>query len=199
MKTLRFFLLFATFIVLTSSTRCARAETIRNFNADVRVREDSTLEVVENIVMDFEGARRRGIFRTIPIRYARNSNSYSIYIRDISVRDGNGRALEYSLSSGGGFLTLKIGNPDIYLTGVQTYVIAYSVRRAINFFDNAPEVYWNATGDQWQFPIQKATARFFWPSGVKIPQVKSRSFRGQPFSTEAAQTQNNANNVFSKF
>ena len=189
-----FLILFFFGFVVTSSTRC-HAEIIRSFNTDVRVSPDSTLQVAENIVMDFEGTSRHGIYRTIPVRYFRNGNSYSIYIRDLRVTNERGQNLEYSNSRDGNDLNLKIGNADTFVSGVQTYRIGYTVRRAVNFFDGAPEVYWNATGDQWRFPIQSATARFFAPNGVTVSQIKSKSFRGRPRSTEAAQNKINTDNL----
>jgi uncharacterized membrane protein YgcG len=169
----------------------ARAETIRSFDAAIRLQKNTTLDVFETIVWDFEGAQKHGIFRLIPVRYNRNNGSYSIYLDVLSVEDGQGRKWKYQTSRKWSDLEIKIGDANVTLTGVQTYVIHYRVRRAVNFFKDAsgrdaPEVYWNATGDEWNFPIGTATARFYPPPGVAISSLKTTAFQGLRGSTQPA-------------
>src|SRR5690606_3107434 len=70
------------------STPAARAEKIRSFDVTVRLQKDTTLDVTETIVWDFEGAERHGIFRNIPIRYNRYNAPYTIKVDVLSVDDG---------------------------------------------------------------------------------------------------------------
>jgi hypothetical protein len=134
---------------LLASTRVVHAEVIRSFDSVVRLNKDTSMDVTETIVMDFEGAQRRGIYRKIPVRYDRYGGNYSIYLKLLSVTDEKGQARPHVTSSDWGNFEVKIGDPDVYVTGVHTYRIRYMVRRAVNFFNNAPEVYWNATGNEW--------------------------------------------------
>lgn len=171
-----------------SSTRC-RAETIRNFDVVVRLQKDTTMQVSETIVYDFENAQKHGIFRDIPVRYRRNGGSYTLYIEVKSVTDESGRALNYTQSWRGDDIELKIGDKDTLISGVRTYKIEYSIRRAVNFFNGKPEIYWNATGNAWPCPIQSATCRFYLPSGVPISSIRALAYRGFLGSTELAQTE----------
>jgi hypothetical protein len=182
------------------STPKARAETIRSFDTAIRLQKDTTLDVVETIVWDYEGARRHGIFRLIPIRYNRYNGSYTIYLDVISVNDEQGRKRKYRTSRKWNNLEIKIGDADVWVSGVQTYVIRYKVRRAVNFFKDAngreaPEVYWNATGDEWDFPIGQATARFYPPAGVAISDLKTTSFQGRRGSTQPANVEARGDHV----
>ena len=119
------------------STPDARAETIRSFDSAIHLQKDTTLDVVETIVWDYEGAQRHGIYRKIPVRYKRNQNSYSLQLKVLSVDNGQGRRWNYETSNNWGELEIKIGDAGVTLTGVQTYVIHYTVRRAVNFFKDA--------------------------------------------------------------
>ena len=163
-----------------------RAEVIRSFDADIRLQKDTSLDVTETIVMDFEGSMRHGIYRTIPVRYDRYQGNYTISLKVLSVDDGKGRKWQYKTSGMGRDLKIRIGDPDKKITGVHVYRIRYLVRRAVNFFQDAPEVYWNVTGNEWPFGMLRVTARFYPPPGVKLSQIKTASFQGVYGSTQPA-------------
>jgi len=186
-KTWSFFLVLLGCCMALASA--SHAEIIRSFDAEIRLQKDTSLDVTETIVMDFQNADRHGIYRTIPVRYSRYQGNYTVHLKVLSVDDGQGRKWKYQTSRMGRDLNIKIGDPDRTISGVHTYRVRYQVRRAVNFFKGAPEVYWNATGDQWRFPIERATARFYPPPGVSIAQTKNTSFQGPPGSTVAANTQ----------
>jgi len=48
--------------------------TITSFNSVIQIRADSTLEITEDIRVDFGSLQKHGIFRTIPLRYRYNDN-----------------------------------------------------------------------------------------------------------------------------
>src|ERR1022692_3684814 len=64
-----------------------RAEIIRSFTSEVRLQKDTTLDVSETIVMDFESAQRHGIYRDMPVRYERYGNPYSVFVNVDAVTD----------------------------------------------------------------------------------------------------------------
>lgn len=181
--------------LLTFSIQAAHAEVIRSFSSNVRLQKDSTLDVTETIVMDFEGASRHGIHRDIPVKYVRHNNTYSIYLKILSITDENNNPLQYKTSNQGQDLDIRIGDSDTLITGLHTYKLHYTVLRAVNFFNGEPEVYWNATGDQWPFAMQQVVARFYPPSDVNINQLISKSYYGPPGATAPAASQNEPNDV----
>ena len=160
----------------------ARAETIRSFAAVVRANKDASLDVSETIVYDFEGASKHGIYRDIPVSYQRNGGKYSLRWQVEGVRDENGAArpyeIEHDYGTDGEILRIRVGDKDVLVSGVQTYIFKMKFWRAVNWIQVAPEVYWNATGNQWPVPIQAATAQFFPPPGVDISRIKTTSYRG---------------------
>ena len=169
-------------------TATAAAEVIRSFDTAIRIEDPATLRITETIVMDFGQAPRRGIFRVIPVRYERYENAYSIDIRVESVTDQHGAGRPYTSSRQGDSLSIRIGDPDVWTTGEHVYVITYTARRAMNFFSGEPEVYWNATGNEWPFVIEKATAQLFLPEGIAIDAQRVSSFMGPPGSRVNAQS-----------
>jgi uncharacterized membrane protein YgcG len=178
------FCLFAVLLAGTlTRTSGARAEVIRSFDSTIKLQKDTSLDITETIVMDFEDAERHGIYRNLPVVYNRNGGQYSIYVKIASITDENGGNWAYTTSRSGRDLNIKIGDPDRTFSGVHTYKIRYLVRRAVNFFQGAPEVYWNVTGDQWPFAMKQAAARFYPPPGVQVSQIKTASFVGPPGST----------------
>ena len=187
----RFFLLFA----LLFLAPLARAEVITRFDCDLHLNADTSLDVVETIVFDPQGSSRHGIFRIIPVVYSRNGGKYTIYLNVLSVTNENGQNWAYSQTRQGRDINLKIGDADKYLNGPATFKIHYLVRRAVNFFDGAPEVYWNATGNEWPFAIETATARFFPPPGVSPEQVQTKSFVGPPGGQNPANVQVNSDSI----
>ena len=55
-------------------------------------------------------------------------------------------------------------------TGSHLYVIKYRTTRQIGFFERYDELYWNATGTGWTFPIDMAEARIHLPDKAPILQ-----------------------------
>ena len=103
--------------------------------------------------------------------------------------------MKYKTSRKGRNLDIRIGDADTLVTGVKTYKLHYTVLRAVNFFDGKPEVYWNATGDDWVFDIEQATARFYPPTNVSLDQLKTQSFFGPPGATQPASSEVEDNDI----
>ncbi|HEX9997795.1 MAG TPA: DUF2207 domain-containing protein [Abditibacterium sp.] len=191
-------LLFRSVIVFVFAlflARDVRAEVIRSFHVEIRANADTSLDVTETIAMDFENSQRHGIYRVIPVVYDRNGGKYSIYLDVLSVTNDKGAQYKYSQSRQGRDLNLKIGDPDTTISGLHTYNLRYKVRRAVNFFDDAPEFYWNATGNQWPFAMKSASARFYPPPGVAVSAVRTDSYFGPPGAKTPANVKRETNSI----
>ena len=49
---------------------------------------------------------------------------------------------------------------------IRTLVFTYRVENGLRFFENHDELYWNATGLEWDIPVGNATAEVVLPAGV---------------------------------
>jgi uncharacterized membrane protein YgcG len=136
---------------------------IDRFVADIEIQRDGTLLITESIDVDFLRLQdRHGIFRVIPVRYQWDADPKMLRVYDVdvrSVRDASGRSLTYETSDGSGpNLSIRIGDADRIVTGKQTYRINYTVRGALNGFDDHDELFWNVNGGDWAVPMRVVTA-----------------------------------------
>jgi uncharacterized membrane protein YgcG len=146
------------------------AEKITRFISDVNVQRSGDLLVTETIEVAADGDRiKRGILRDFPTSYKNRDGSHvEIGFEVLSVkRDG---ALEnYTTERLDNGTRVRIGRADsILTTGRHEYIIAYRTTRQIGFFKEFDELYWNATGTGWTFPIDMAEARITLPEAVSF-------------------------------
>lgn len=158
---------------LALSTRELRIE---NFQSEVVVMADGTIDVTENIQAHFVGGPWHGLYRTIPVEYVTPQGlNYSLFLEVKRVTDGSGRTLKYESSRERHYRKLKIYVPDAD-NSTQTISIEYSVSDALRFFDDHDELYWNVTGDDWDVPIQAASVRIILPEGTT--NIRANVFTG---------------------
>lgn len=143
------------------------AERIGAFDVEVAIGQSGEIEVTETIRYHFGTAERHGIYRDIPYEYAgKNGTKRSMPVEVESVMDVNGAALRFEESRTGGYLRVKIGDPDRLITGTKTYVIRYTVWDAISYFSDYDELYWNVTGNAWTVPIEESAVKIHLPEPV---------------------------------
>lgn len=179
-------IVIAFLLAFSFARSAAAAEEIRNFHVLIEVGADGTLAVTETIEINVEGRQiLRGIYRDIPLRYEdANGRTREVGLDVQSVtRDGNSEP--YAIERSSGVLRIRIGNANVFLPhGVHTYRIAYETTRQIRYFEDHDELYWNVTGNGWDFPILRASAEVRLPSGARATDVTY--FTGPYGSTEQA-------------
>lgn len=186
------FLLISIFSLLNAPFSAAYAsEVIRNFHSDITVHEDASMTVRETIRVISEGIQiRHGIYRDFPITYEDAlGNRYRVGFTVLDIlRDGAPEPYHMEDSANG--KRIYIGNRDILVpSGEHTYTVVYKTIRQLGFFGNHDELYWNVTGNGWEFPIQKASASVVLP-GDALGNVLSaegytgpQGFQGKDFET----------------
>ncbi|MGH7543783.1 MAG: DUF2207 domain-containing protein, partial [Gemmatimonadota bacterium] len=153
-------------LLLGSAT--ARAQdtgwTITSFHSDYTVRTDRSIDVVERIAVDFGRLQRHGIYRDIPVRYRKVireglplEGRVNVNLDVETVTDGQGRELQTKIDRGDR-VRIRIGDPNRYVTGRQTYVIHYRLGSGLGFFEDHDELYWQVTGTEWPVPILQVSA-----------------------------------------
>jgi uncharacterized membrane protein len=152
----------------------AETEVIKNFDVNINIQKDGSLLVTEKIVYDFGTNQRHGIFRDIPLT---SVNGPELNIKVIEVKDEFGNPYKYTTSITNNILKIKIGDPNIFITGIKTYIITYQVYNAIRTFEDHDELYWNVTGNEWPVAIQNANASITLPDS-SIYNVKMDCFTG---------------------
>ena len=162
----------------------ARAdERILHYLSDVEVQKDSSIEVTETIDVRAENDRiNHGIYRDFPTRY-RGPNGTQFHVRfSFEGATLDGSPVKASVGPAGTGMRIKLGDPDSLVSvGEHEYVIHYRATREIGRFPKFDELYWNATGTEWIFPIDVAEARIRLPEPVKFGQ--RAVYTGAPGST----------------
>lgn len=149
------------------------AEEITSFDVRIDVAGTGKLTVTERIAVEVEGNRiSRGILRDIPLRYEDASGRTGEVGLDVLSVRRDGRDEPYTTERGSGVLRLRIGDPDVFLPyGKHDYEITYETTRQIRFFDDYDELYWNVTGNAWEFPILRASTEIRLPAGARATDV----------------------------
>lgn len=146
------------------------AETIRSFETVLIVQTDGSVAITETITVNAEGVDiRRGIFRDVPTVLLGPSGQ--AVRSDLAVQSvtRNGRAEPFATESMDNGVRIRIGSANALLErGVHRYEIRYTMTRAVRFFEDHDELYWNATGNFWQFPIERASSVVTLPEGGRI-------------------------------
>jgi uncharacterized protein (TIGR04222 family) len=144
----------------------ARQLVIQHFDERVSISPDASIEVAEMIDVKFIGGPWHGVYRTIPVEYTSPSGfNYSLFLQPLSVTDDNGQPLRYETSRQGRYLRFKIYVPNAD-DSTRTMVLRYRVLDAVHFLSDHDELYWNVTGEEWDAPINEASAHVELPEGT---------------------------------
>jgi uncharacterized membrane protein YgcG len=162
-----------------------------SFHSDITVHEDASLTVKETIQVVSEGREiKHGIYRDFPTRYSRLWGNRTVGFTVLEVlRDGRPEKYFQKRISNG--VRTYIGDQDTLIPpGEHTYTLAYKTDRQLGFFKDYDELYWNVTGNEWRFPIEKASAEVRLPQGTVQKIIDHTAYtgfmgeRGEDFRTE---------------
>jgi uncharacterized membrane protein YgcG len=163
--------LFLTLIALVFAAPAFAAEQINRFDVLVVVETSGDVVVTETINVTAEGNQiQRGIFRDLPRYFEGQGERYEFRYRILAVtRDGDEE--EYETETEENAYRVRIGDPDVYIeNGKHVYELRYRVSNQVRYFESYDEIYWNATGNYWAFPIVQARAIIQLPSGAVVTQ-----------------------------
>ena len=164
-------------------------EAITSFASNITLLEDGSVDVTEVIAVKAEGSSiRRGIFRDIPTILVNEDNSRLRSTLEVISVERDGHREPYTVEGiGGGYQRIRIGDADVFLQyGGHSYTIRYTMTRMGRQFAEHDELYWNATGNYWEFPILRAVATIKLPPGAVISDLAG--YTGVVGSTEQAVT-----------
>ena len=136
-------------------------EKIYLFDADISVHENGSITVTENITVNVKHQRiNRGIYRDIPVSLKESVRPVSLQL--------DGQEHPFFTERKDKNLRINFGNDDYISTGKHTYTFVYTFVGAIDFYREHDEIYWNVTGNDWDFMIDKARVRVRFPDSVHV-------------------------------
>ncbi len=162
------------------------AEVIHNYDSDIVINKDGSMVVTETITVTAEGNNiRRGIYRTFPTQYKdKHNNNVNVEFDMLSAtRDGQPENWRSEKHMNG--VRVYLGRADYFLPTNQryTYTLTYRTNFQLGYFDTFDEIYWNAVGQDWNFPIRKASATVQLPGPVGAGDWRIAAYSGQYGST----------------
>lgn len=165
-------------LVFVSATSALSAEQINRYDVKIFVERDGDILVTETIDVTAERNQiRRGIFRDLPRFYKKDGVDIPYRYKIKSIRR-NGKKEPYAVSRTGNGVRWRIGDADVYLDyGRHVYEIEYSVKNQIRYFQTHDELYWNAIGQYWAFPIAAARIDVTLPDGAIVAGVSAYTGR----------------------
>jgi len=155
-------------------------ERILDFHSDITIAADASMEVTEAIRVRGEGGRiHHGIYRDFPTDYRdRAGNRVHVDFEPIGLlRDGHDEPFHTERQGNG--IRVYFGSSDSVLTpGEYAYELHYRTTRQLGFFDDHDELYWNVTGNGWEFPIDAASAAIALPGSIDVAELRVEGYTG---------------------
>ncbi|MFP5379898.1 MAG: DUF2207 domain-containing protein, partial [Vicinamibacteria bacterium] len=165
---------------LLAGNAAAAQERILAYDSEVEIRADGALDVTEHITVRAEGRQiRRGIYRDFPTRYRdRYGNQVVVAFEMIGVeRDGAPEPWFTERVSNG--IRINTGNDDfLRVPATYRFTLRYRTTRQLGFFEAHDELYWNAIGTGWIFPIESGQVDVRLPVPVPIADLHAEGYTG---------------------
>jgi uncharacterized membrane protein YgcG len=167
-------------LVLFGAQPLAAQERILNYDSEVLVNRDGSLDVVEHITVRAEGREiRRGIYRDFPTRYRdRHGNNVVVGFEMLGVeRDGVPEPWFTERVSNG--IRINTGSDDFLpVPATYRFSLRYRTTRQIGFFEANDELYWNAIGTGWVFDIEQGRVEVRLPEPVPVDRLGVEAYTG---------------------
>lgn len=168
-------------LLLLAALSTVRAEErILDYDIGIDIRADGSLDVTERITVNAEGNQiRRGIYRDFPTRYTdRYGNRVTVDLQVLGV-ERDGRPEPWFTERRNNGIRINTGNDDyLPVPAEHTFTLRYRTTRQLGFFADHDELYWNAIGTGWIFPIERANVEARLPVKVPATQMSSEGYTG---------------------
>lgn len=165
---------------LAAALPLAAQERIRNYDSKIEVRRDGSLDVTESITVHAEGQQiRRGIYRDFPTRYRdRFDNRVKVDLQVLGV-ERNGLPEPWFTERVSNGIRINTGNDNFLpVPADYAYTLRYRTTRQLGFFKDHDELYWNAIGTGWIFPIETGCVEVRLPAPVPIDRMTAEGYTG---------------------
>jgi hypothetical protein len=169
------------FLALFASVSAFAQERILRYDIDISIARDGALDVTEEIAVRAEGEQiRRGIFRDFPTRYRdRYGNRVSVDFEMLSV-ERNGEPEPWFAENHSNGVRINTGDDDFLpVPAEHVFTLRYRTNHQLGFFSDHDELYWNAIGTGWAFPIETASVQARLPTAVPIEELKPEGYTGR--------------------
>jgi uncharacterized membrane protein YgcG len=155
-------------------------ERILDYGIAVQIGRDGVLDVTERITVRAEGNQiRRGIYRDFPTRYRdRYGNRVVVDLKVLAVLRNDEPEPWFTEERDNG-VRINTGNDNfLSVPADYTYTLRYRTTRMLGFFADHDELYWNAIGTGWAFPIDQGRVDVVLPALVEVEKLQAEGYTG---------------------
>ncbi|MEZ4386178.1 MAG: DUF2207 domain-containing protein [Candidatus Krumholzibacteriia bacterium] len=156
-------------------------ERIVDYAIEVDIQADGALAVTEHITVHAAGNQiRRGIYRDFPTRYRDRHGNAVVVDLDVLAVERDGRPEPWFTERLSNGVRINTGNDDL-LPGVPAdirFTLRYRTSRQLGFFTDHDELYWNAIGTGWAFPIDAGRVEVRLPAPVPVDDLAVEGYTG---------------------
>ncbi|MDD2716990.1 MAG: DUF2207 domain-containing protein [Candidatus Wallbacteria bacterium] len=186
-----FLFLFIVFIAASAGI----CDHIQNYLVNIEINPDDSILIYEKIRVQTElDEIRHGICRDFPVSYVNSfglTKKCGFSILSIEM-DGNPESYEVERTFSSAMIV--IGSPDRILSrGIHTYDIKFKLSRVFGIFTDHDELYFNAIGNGWNYPILSADVNLTIPQQFRGKITSFECFGGKYGSREQILTTENLN------
>ena len=165
-------------LLLPPAATAASGDVVRQLDIAIDISPDGTLEVTETYHWDFGSREGLGLTRMLDSRFDYEPDPDKVRVYEyagFTASSPTGAPAGVWATEAGARVRVDVGAPDgseDRRSGRQTYVLRYTVDGALNAVRDDPavpdqdELYWNATGHDWDVPIEQATVTVTGPADV---------------------------------
>ncbi len=164
---------------------------IKSYDVEMQLHDDGSLDVIENIKVNFEEPRQ-GIIRDIPYIYSWQGKRIKVKISNISVP-----RYKTKESNKGSEKSIRIGTKGKFLEGDHEYKITYTVDGHIAAYEDFLELYWNAIPEDWDTRIESYSYSLTLPKDVELNYEDYKILSGDQGSADNSSTIKFVDNVIS--
>lgn len=156
-----FALLSFTLLFSASAYASTNDFTIKSFDSKYELKRGdgnrsvlSTTETITAVFSDLD--KNHGLERAIPNMY----DGHTVELSIKSITNERGEDLQYTTHKSGDTTLVRIGDPDKYVHGENTYRITYAQQDVTKHYADTgkDEWYWDLNGTQWRVPIKNFSA-----------------------------------------
>ena len=163
---------------------------VNMYNVDLKVSQEGYFDVIEDYAITFN-RQRRGIYRDILLKYDfvdehGEKSKREIEISNIEVPGHKTKITGKFGRRMSGNLNIRIGDPNVYISGPMDYSIRYRVKNAFLHNQDGVQLYWNLKPSDWNTTFQDMQFRIELPEGVEVSEDEVFIYSGYVGTTEAS-------------
>lgn len=181
-----FFKTSFTLILLTITQNLWAIEQITSYHSDITIQQNGQLHIIETIQVEVENKQiNHGIHRDFPTTYTDSIGNITRVGFNLITVKLDGLKVNFHTQKQANGIRIYAGNKDTILKpGLYSYHIEYTTDHQLGYFDEYDELYFNVTGNGWNFPILQASAKVTLPSLVDSTKINLTGYTGLKGSTQ---------------